>query len=124
MRIDLPSGAWVDIRDKLTADDRFAVQDAIQIDLEVADNGQAGTLRRISGGNVDKMRKALLGRVITGWSFAEQGMPIPSQNQAGAEIIGTLDIDDYGILADAVQPLMDKANPNLGRRPNPAPSPS
>ena len=54
------------------------------------------------------MRNALLGRIITAWSYP---VPVPSQNtfQAADVVIGdAMDLDDYGVLAEEVEPLMDK----------------
>ena len=108
MRVDLPSGNWVELRDKLMAADRFAVQDSIVLTLTGNDRQEIGA------GIQNRMRNALLGQIITGWSF--DGYPIPSQNAlAGIDIIGTtLDIDDYNFLAEQVQHLLDKVsfNPN------------
>ncbi len=108
MRVDLPSGNWIELRDKLMAADRFAVQDSIVLTLTGNDRQEIGA------GIQNRMRNALLGQIITGWSF--DGYPIPSQNAlAGIDIIGsTLDIDDYNFLAEKVQHLLDKVsfNPN------------
>lgn len=104
MRVELPSGAWVELREKLMAADRFAVQDSIVLTLT------SNERQEITAGIQNRMRNALLGQIITAWSFG--GIPIPSQNAlAGVDIIGTtLDIEDYNFLAEKVQPLMDKVN--------------
>jgi hypothetical protein len=101
-RIELPSGAWVEYRDKLKAADKFAVQDSIRLSI---DDG----VQLVTGGIQNSMRNALLGRVISSWSF--EGVPIPSQNIAGDEIIGELlELDDYDALSKAVEPLMEKVS--------------
>jgi len=116
MRVELPSGGWVELRDRLKAADKFAVQDSIRLQIEDG-------VQLFTGGIQNSMRNALLGRVITSWSF--EGVPIPSQNIAGDDIIGdTLDLDDYDALTKAVEPLMEKvsfsaaanANPNRTKR--------
>jgi hypothetical protein len=101
-KIDLPSGAWVEIREDLKAKDRFAVQDVAT--LEVGEGRNKASLY----GMQNDMRNALLGRIITAWSFP---VPVPSQNSfAAADVIigDALDLDDYGVLAEEVEPLMDK----------------
>lgn len=103
-RIELPSGAWVEYRDKLMAADRFKVHDAMF--FEKSDDG--GT--RFSPGVIDDQRNALLGRIITKWSFPA---PVPSENKFAAAdvVIGeAMDLDDYNVLAEAIQPLMEKLN--------------
>lgn len=101
-RVELPSGGWIEFRDQLKAVDRFAVQDAVMLEFRSEGN-------RASLGMVNDQRNALLGRIITAWSF--DPVPIPSRNdfQAADVILGELlDLDDYQALADAVQPLMEK----------------
>jgi hypothetical protein len=109
-RVELPSlrdGSetehnWVEYREQLKASDRFAVQDAIFIDSKDGNN-------RMSLGIGNDIRNALLGRIITAWSFTG---PTPSQikDVAAADVIigDTMDLDDYNALSDAVQPLVDK----------------
>jgi hypothetical protein len=100
-RIELPSGGWIEYRTNLKANDKFAVQDAIIIELS------DGETRKVHGGTSNLMRNALLARIITAWSF--EGIPIPSLNIAGVETLGdTLDIDDYNKLAEAVEELLEK----------------
>jgi|SRR5208282_5894971 len=101
-KIDLPSGAWVEIRTDLKAKDRFAVQDVAT--LEVGEGRNKASLY----GMQNDMRNALLGRIIVAWSYA---VPIPSANsflQADAVIGDAMDLDDYAVLADEVEPIMDK----------------
>lgn len=112
-RAELPSGAWVEYRDSLMAQDKFAVQNAFV--LSFTPEGQ----QEITGGVQNSMRNALLSLVITSWSW--EGIPIPSLNPAGADIIGTvMDIDDYNALSKAVEPLLAKVT----FVPNPKPSTS
>ena len=104
-KIDLPSGGWVEYRDALKASDRFAVQEVAHVQLG-AGNDDKRTAAFLAMQN--DMRNALLGRIITGWSFPA---PIPSLNsfQAADVVIGeALDLDDYATLEKAVEPLMDK----------------
>ena len=101
-RLNLPSENWVEYRTNLKAADKFAVQDAVILEYE--GEGEKRTLR---AGMSNTMRNALLVRIITAWSL--EGIPVPSQNIAGAETLGEyLDIDDYNALAEAVAPLLDK----------------
>lgn len=99
--IELPSGNWVEYRDQLKAMDRFAVQDAVMLEFREGGN-------RASLGMINDQRNALLGRIITKWSYPG---PVPSENsfQAADVVIGdAMDLDDYNALADAVQPLLEK----------------
>ncbi len=101
-RLELPSGAWIEYRDKLLVRDRFAVQEVAKVDIREEGNSTSFLAMQ------NDMRNALLARIITGWSYP---VPIPSQNnfQAADVIIGdAMDLDDYAALEEAVQPLMDK----------------
>ena len=103
-RIELPSGAWVEYRTELKARDRFAVQDVASVEV----SNEGGKSRTSFLGMQNDMRNTLLGRIISAWSY---GVPIPSQNhfQAADAVIGdAMDLDDYAVLAEAVEPLMDK----------------
>jgi hypothetical protein len=126
-RIELPSGGWVEYRDQLKASDRFAVQAVAKIEVK------AGTATRGTAAPPDTrvaailemlndQRNALLGRIITAWSFQDA---VPAQNDfAAADVIigNVLDLDDYAALEEAVQPLMDKI---AGRgQPDPKKQPS
>lgn len=101
-RVDLPSGNWVEYREQLKAVDRFAVQDAIT--MEFKDGANKTTL-----GIANDIRNALLGRIITGWSFPGQ-FPAQVKDVAAPDIVigEAMDLDDYNVLAEAVQPLVDK----------------
>lgn len=101
-RLELPSGGWVEYRDKLKAIDRFAVQEAVQVEI-----APGGGQKYSVGAMMNDMRNALLGRIITGWSFPE---PIPSQNHfAAADVVigNAMDLEDYAALEDAIQPILD-----------------
>lgn len=109
-RVELPSGNWVEYRENLKAIDRFAVQDAIT--MEIKDGANHTSL-----GIANDIRNALLGRIITGWSFPG---PFPAQAKdiaAADTIIGeAMDLDDYNHLADAVQPLVEKVSGTAGKK--------
>ena len=107
-RIDLPSKQadgtpnWVEYRDRLMALDRFEVQDAVSMEVG-GDKGRS----RVSLGMQNDLRNALLGRIITDWSFDQ---PVPAKNDFAAadKVIGSvLDLEDYAVLEAAVEPLMD-----------------
>ena len=121
-RIELPSMAnaeehnWVEIRQDLKASDRFEVQKVARLEIK-QDMNLASYLEM-----ENDMRNALLGRIITAWSYP---VPIPSQNSFAAadRIIGeTMDLDDYAVLEDAVAPLMDKISGRVQRDPKLTPS--
>jgi hypothetical protein len=102
---------WVEYRDKLMSLDRFEVQEAALV------NTGEGEQKTSFLAMQNDMRNALLGRIITSWSFPA---PVPGQNgfQAADKVIGgVLDLDDYAALEKAVQPLMDK----IGGRDTPDP---
>lgn len=108
MRVDLPSGAWVDVREKLKGGDKFAVHGAIKFTAE------EGKQQTVSGAVTDNMRNALLAGIITDWSVKDDNgndVPIPANNLASPEaIFGQMDIDDYNALQEAVEPLMEKVS--------------
>jgi hypothetical protein len=109
VRVDLPSGNTVDLRDQIKGGDRIAAQKALKFrtgeDRVQVMEGDAG----------DQIAIALLIRMITGWSF--EGRPVPSQQLDGnqASCLEDLDIDDYDALIQAVEPFIEKVTP---RRPN------
>ena len=117
-RIELPSmdsdgktNNWVEIRDTLKASDRFEVQKTAR--LEMKEEANLASFLEMQ----NDMRNALLGRIITAWSFP---VPIPSQNSFAAadRIIGDLmDLDDYAVLERAVEPMMDKISGRVARDP-------
>lgn len=96
---DLPSGAKVTMRDKLTAKDKFAVQRAAVVEV----NPATGVQELRGAALINDMRNALLARLIESWTV--EGIGIPS---AQADALDELDIDDYLALAEAVEPLMQK----------------
>jgi hypothetical protein len=100
-RVELSNENWVEYRENLKAMDRFAVQDAVT--LQFSEGGNKASL-----GMMNDQRNALLGRIITAWSY---NTPIPSnfpQYPADVVIGEAMDLDDYNVLAEAVQPLLDK----------------
>lgn len=115
-RIELPSGGWLQVRSRMTVEDQRAVQGAI--DVEISNDGEGKSVARLPGDHQMIRRAALLYRIITGWSYAEQGIPIPENNLAGVSAVESVlnDIDDMATVEEAIQPLMEKVNPS--RRPN------
>ena len=114
-RIDLPSGAWLDVRDEFRGSDRKKVRRAIR--LSVTPDG----VQEMFGDVDDVMRDAMLTEITTDWSLAAQGIPIPSvpgpDGRPRTDVIAeSLSSEDYGALQEAAQPLLEKV---LGRsRPN------
>ena len=105
MKVDLPSGAWVELRENLKAADRFAVQAVASV--EVGGSAGEGRTRASFLEMQNDMRNALLGRIITAWSYPA---PIPDNGLAAADVVigNAMDLDDYAALEKAVEPLMDK----------------
>lgn len=101
MRVELPSKNWVELRDKLYAADKFAVQEAVV--LTVSDD----RAQKVTGGIQNAMRNALLRQIITSWSFS---VAIPSDPRMPGDIGSTLDLDDYNVLEEAVEPLLQKVS--------------
>jgi hypothetical protein len=120
-RTDLPgkqpdgSPNWVEWSDKWMSGVRFHVNAAV-VHRSVMSDGQL--VQESDNGNMDRMRLALWGQQITGWSFADHGVPIPKNNVAGPEVIWvTLDGPDFNALADATQDLLEEvtASPTRAR---------
>lgn len=111
MRVELPSGNWIEYRDKLLAADRFAVQAVARVELK--DSGNSASFLEMQ----NDMRNALLGRIITKWSY---NGPVPKDDsfRAADMVIGeTMDLDDYAALEKAIEPLMDKISGRTGPDP-------
>jgi hypothetical protein len=111
-RLELPSKQadgspnWIEYRDALRALDRFAVQEVVNFEIDDSTGKRKANFYVIS----NDMRNALLGRIITAWSYPA---PIPSKNsfQAADIVIGeTMNLEDYAALEEAIQPLMDLIN--------------
>lgn len=109
-RTELPSGNWIDWSDKWMSGVRFHVKAAVEFRTVVTTNGNAREAVQVSdAANDDRQRLALWAQQITGWSFADNGIPVPSQNAGGPEIIWTvLDGPDFNVLAEATQGLLDE----------------
>lgn len=117
-RTELPSRQpddspnWVEWRDTWMAGDRFHVKAAVVYRTTVPIGGRASAtevVQESDGANDDRQRLALWGQIITDWSFASRGIPVPSQNAAGPEVIWTtLSGPDFNALAEATQPLLDE----------------
>lgn len=106
MRVELPSGGWVEVKDKLTLRDKWAVAEGLEVQSRDG-------VQYIPASFGDLQMKNFLTSVITAWSF--DGIPVPSQNIGGADVMATvLDLDDYDALEEAVQPLYQK----VSNRPN------
>lgn len=108
MRTELPSKQadgtqnWVEYRDSLMAIDKFAVDEVATVLVGDGGNKVSALAMR------NDMRNALLGRIISAWSFP---VPIPRDNnfQAADVVIGNaMNLKDYGVLAKAIEPLMDE----------------
>lgn len=108
MRIELSSGSWVEIRDKLQGGDRLAVNTLIRLKIK---EGEQRTEQEITVDLTDRMHDVLLTRLITAWSFPE---PIPSQG-GGDETMAALDIDDYLELHEKTEAIFKRVT---AKRPN------
>ena len=108
MRADMPSKQadgtpnWVEYRTELLAIDKFAVDEVATVTMGEGGNKVSALAMR------NDMRNALLGRIISAWSYP---VPIPKDNnfQAADIVIGNaMNLKDYSALAKAVEPLMDE----------------
>jgi hypothetical protein len=109
-KVELPSGGWVEYRDRLMAGDKFAVQDAIVVEFKDGVN-------KTSLGTVNDQRNALLARIITDWSFGKTPDELKAFQAADVVIGNVMDIEDYNVLSDAVEPLLDKIMGNAVKDP-------
>ena len=110
-RTELPSGGWVEWKDQFMAGVRFDVKDCVRSVIRADDSGQA--VQEIPGANDERQRMALWYHLITDWSFAEKGIPIPSLNAAGKDgaaelFLATLTDDDYDKLTEETQPILTR----------------
>lgn len=113
-QIELPGGATVDIRDKIKAGDKFAVQDAARMSLDTVTG-----LQETAVGIVNVMRNALLKQVIKTWTVCDDDgnqMPTPA-NAGDRDVLADMDLDDYNALSDAVEPMLSKV---MNTAPNPS----
>lgn len=98
MRVELPGGAWADVKelDELVEADRTAVRKA----LEVATDDEGNML--LNAGMADLMAQSVIAQVVTAWSF--EGKPLPSQLPG---VIGSLPIATARALRKACRPHYD-----------------
>jgi hypothetical protein len=111
MRIELPSGSWVDVKDNTVPGDRFAIQDSVDVVIE---DGKS-----VIHGAASAQWKAFLSRVVTGWSF-----PVPIPSVAGTQVLDEYPDkeDDADALEDALQERYDRLvrrRPTTRRQPSP-----
>ena len=114
MHLDLPSGASVELRDRLKAKDKFAAQSAVRIDMT-----PDGTPGPMSGGIMTMITTTMLARLLESWSLDQ---PLPGAHTCGecvgnsalwhehvADYIGdTLDLEDYSALEYWLAPYLEK----------------
>ena len=106
-RTELPSGNWVEWTDKWMSGVRFHVKAAVEYKTRAVP-GASEVVQVSDGANDDRQRLALWAQQITAWSWSDTGIPVPSQNAGGPEVIWTvLDGPDFNALADATQELLD-----------------
>ncbi len=115
MKVELPSGETAELRDKLKAKDKFAVQGAIT----VMTNAQGQMSGQVSGNIMTLMETALMARLLESWSL---DAPLPGSHacsgctgdsslwhQHVADYIGDmLDLDDFNELESVITPLLDR----------------
>lgn len=114
-RIELPSGAWLQVRTRMTVEDQRAVQGAVGVQIRT--DGDGNSVAHLPGDHQMARRAALLHRIIVAWSYADQGIPVPSQNVAGVGTVDSVisDLDDMNEVDAKIAPLMEKVNPTRSR---------
>lgn len=100
MKVELSGDHWVEMReaDDLRAGDRLAVKRVIKIV-----RGEEGT-SVFTGAVDDEQRVALLGRIITSWSY--EGRPIPSEAMSPEASIEQLPLVDFNKLCSLLDDHM------------------
>jgi hypothetical protein len=113
MRIELPSGVWVDSKDNVTPGDHWAVVDAPDVSN---DDGQV-VVKHASG----NMWKVFLSRSVIAWSYETPFQPgnldLFDEGWPG-------DLDDFMALRDALQERFERVarsrrSPNSQSKPSP-----
>jgi hypothetical protein len=101
VRVELDDGNWIELRDadELRTGDKLAVKRALKLPRD--ENGMIVTTSAIT----DEQRIAMLGRIITAWSY--EGRPIPSEAMSPESAIEQLSIKTYDALCDAIKPHME-----------------
>jgi hypothetical protein len=121
LRIDLATeGTWVEIQDRYKGSLAGRVTGAVMIHVE-----DGKTL--IPGDIGVRQTDAFLREVITDWSLAERGIPVPKvagpNGMDRTGVIGDeLDSEDYTALHEAVRPLVLALTSRS--RPNPKSTPA
>jgi len=113
MRVELSSGSWVEVRDRLQGGDRTAVNTLVRITVKQGDDRIE---QEVGGDLTDRMHDTLLANIITGWSYPE---PIPSQG-GGVDAVAALDLDDYLELHAKTDALLKRVTAKLPNRETPA----
>jgi hypothetical protein len=99
VRVDLSNGNWAELRDieQLNAGDRLAVRRVNTVPTDDTTGVPASWK--------DEMRVALLGEIITAWSYP--GWPIPSITPDRKTAVLQVPLKDYNELTMAVEPYLD-----------------
>lgn len=96
---EFTSGSWVEYRDQVNLADRFAIAEAMKVEM----NGPSALMAV-----QNDARNALLGRIILGWSY---DAAIPSQNSfvaADVLIASVMSLEDYDELSLAIEPMLTR----------------
>ena len=85
----------------MEAEDQRAVQAAVDVEIR---SDEGGSIARLPGDHQIRRTRALLYRIITAWSWSEQGIPVPSQNVAGVDTVDSAlnDLDDMNEVDEAI----------------------
>lgn len=112
MKVDLPSGEWIEVRDKLKAADLFRTQAAMRVTVNADESVDA------DAGIMALATTTLLARITTAWSYGQ----LPGEHscpectgsrslwhQHVNDYVGdTIDLADWPAVQRVMQPMMDQ----------------
>lgn len=111
MKVELPGGDWVELRDadRLTGGDRRAYKAAIKFKVATG-----GDMQEISGDVQERQRNAVLRRLIVAWAVRNpangQMFPIPIAQDPDDPnpVLDDIPLEIYDKLIEAIRPHMDR----------------
>ena len=116
MRHDLPSGAWIDLKDpaSLKGKDQDRYERAVRLMLPRQPDGELDVARGVAEGIDGRQlkRDAVLHCFTTAWSFTgDDGQPLPvpaidGQFLTGQDSIGDYPLDDAQAIGELVRPYL------------------
>jgi hypothetical protein len=112
VKIELPSGNWIELRDQLTAGDRTAMYEATS--MPVSDIDSLGSPQfRFSIGLIEAQQYAVLANLTLGWSYPYT-LPRNDDNvddngqKTYQDTIRRLPLEDWDVIEEAMTPVMER----------------